>query len=239
MKEWATEDWGGARDFVEAEPDPERQKMSLRALMGTEMDDVQRAEAVSWAGTLEPPLSELAMRGLVARSGGQAVADLAIAWLNKMDRVTWEADSQARSTLSITAMRLASEGPLEFTEWVARLPKGFLHEAAAASGVGFFMESDPAFASEWIANMPEGESRDLAIVHLIPAVADDPARAFAWSLAVSDPGIQSEQAASVLVDWWQRDPQAASAALEESSLTESLKAAIAGQLATPSNGKRR
>jgi hypothetical protein len=113
---------------------------------------------------------------------------------------------------------------------VARLPEGPGRDAAISGVAGVWIGSDPFGAAEWVVGLPAGETRDRALKGLIPSVADAPGTAFALAVELSDPGAQAEQAASVLVDWWHTDRQAASNALKGSNLTDTQKSAIARQL---------
>ncbi|MGK0186384.1 MAG: hypothetical protein ACI9R3_002167 [Verrucomicrobiales bacterium] len=229
MKAWAAEDWQSARAYVEAEPDLEWQGLLVKGVIGAPQDGI-----LDWVKTLDPSVYEEAMPQIVIKSSqtssAERVADIVADWLENADGKSFEPGGRSRSALSITGIILATADPTAGADLVARLPEGPGRDAAISGVAGVWIGSDPFGAAEWVVGLPAGETRDRALKGLIPSVADAPGTAFALAVELSDPGAQAEQAASVLVDWWHTDRQAASNALKGSNLTDTQKSAIARQL---------
>jgi hypothetical protein len=221
---WTAVDPDAARDFVEAQTDSKLQDSALRGYLAPKLEVLPQEETLAWANALARPLRDEAMLRLAGshrpdwdiRAMGKAVA----AWLEETPGTIFE-ESRARSSLLIATTQMVSAGREAAAAWADELPDGTGRDIVAGAIAADWTTSDPDGASAWIATLPEGSTRDEAVTGLVGAFSDDPSKAFQWALAVGDPVVKAEQAASVLAEWQHTDPEAVAEALE--ALTESQR----------------
>jgi hypothetical protein len=109
-------------------------------------------------------------------------------------------------------------GPAAASAWAASLP-----EAARASAYGGiaskWYEQDSLAASQWVNTLAPGLERDGAAASLSSvAFSDDPGAAFAWAASVSDDSRRTQSLTGLVKNWSRFDWQAASKAVQASSL---------------------
>jgi hypothetical protein len=97
--------------------------------------------------------------------------------------------------------------------------------ASAFEGIaGGWYFQDSEGASRWVDSLPPGANRDAAAVSLaLHAFEEDPEAALTWAASVHDPARQAETTSNLVRRWARRDAQAASIAVEQSSLPEERK----------------
>ena len=85
-------------------------------------------------------------------------------------------------------------------------------------------ERDANAAGEWLAQQPESAGKQLAARQLVNAsVESAPQFAWTWALKLVDPVEQVPALESVVQNWMGKNPDAARAAVQGSSLSAELK----------------
>jgi hypothetical protein len=143
-----------------------------------------------------------------------------------------QADSAtAIDKLSASAASIASawtgQNPSEAAAWALTLPDGKLREEALGKVAGEWARYDPEAVSVWINSLPQDRSRDYAIGQLVNQIAStDPTSAFTWASSMAAGEKQIEVLNSAAATWKNQDPDAARAAIQNSSLPDEVKARV-------------
>jgi hypothetical protein len=190
------------------------------AVIGWWKKDPAAAEAYALTQLGTPAGQQLAVN-LASQIGNQDPARAA-AWVQKIP----DADlrNQAYSGL---AAQMAFSDPKTAIEWASNLPP----EAAAGavdSVVSIWARSDPTAAGHWLESLT-GNVRDSAVSSYSYAVAEtDPVAAMAWAVTISDHGKRESAERWTASQWLKRDPPAARAWIQNSSLGKETKAKLLG-----------
>lgn len=126
---------------------------------------------------------------------------------------------------------VAQADPAAAQAWSATLPTETSRALAYGGIATAWYAQDSNAASRWVDSLPPGPSRDEAAASLaLEAVADDPAAAFAWASSVQDTAGHADSAKNVIRRWARSDWQAASVAVEQSSLPAEQKTALQNEI---------
>jgi hypothetical protein len=111
--------------------------------------------------------------------------------------------------------------------WIESLPDESAQAIASEGVVIDWYDKDAGAASRWVDSLPPGARRDAAASALAMQLQkSDPATAFTWASSIADLGKQAEAAKNAALAWAREDWQAASAAIEGTSLPEDQKASL-------------
>ena len=92
-------------------------------------------------------------------------------------------------------------------------------------------------AEEWVRAQPQGPELDHARSGLAnSAIARDPEKGMQWAKEITDEGMRKSAISNVYMQWRQRDPEAADAALPESGLSPEDVEALLNQIDSKTQG---
>ncbi|MGI8890732.1 MAG: hypothetical protein ACR2G0_08115 [Chthoniobacterales bacterium] len=140
-----------------------------------------------------------------------------------------EAREQANNVL---AMTWGFSDPAAAANWAATLPESE-RATTLATSVGFWSGQDPVAAGQWLGKY-NGPGRDQVVETFSSNIASkDPATALSWVATISDPKTLFSSAQRIAGDWLKQNPQAATAWIQNSSLSAEVKS----QLLSPAPGR--
>ncbi len=193
------------------------------AVQGWWKKDPAAAEAFALA-QIGTPLGKQLISSLASQI---AVEDRekATAWVSKIPD-----DDLRHQAYSMVGSQIAFSDPKAAGEWALTLPPDAV-PMAIGSAMSIWAQTNPTAAAQWI-NGLTGSTRDAAVSSYSYTTAEtDPAAATAWAATIVDEGKRANTLRSTIRQWLERDPAAARAWVEGSSLGEKEKASY---LASPS-----
>jgi hypothetical protein len=120
-------------------------------------------------------------------------------------------------------------------DWAGGLTNPDEQAAAYRSLAAGWMQEDSHRASQWISTLPAGKPRDAAVLAMAQQVAHtDPDLSWQWGLTMADPGLRTEALGHAAREWSRVDGAAFEAALANSALADTDRAAITKAMQTPS-----
>lgn len=129
--------------------------------------------------------------------------------------------------LASAVMTWARADPQTAAEWVALLPENHLRTLAVERLIPTWTASAMDAAARWIAELPAGGSRDAALRIFARIVADDdPDIALSLSDTIANGPQRNLSLERLGREWLRRDPEAAAAALVQTSLPEARRQAL-------------
>ena len=168
-------------------------------------------EAADWVLTVPQPSRDERLLAAIHAPLSVAAPDEALAFVGKLG------DGEAYAAYSRTRWyrqqlrELLGDDPRVLAKWLARQPDENLRIGEAGWIARLFLETSPDDALEWTLGLPAKESGN-ALEVVVGAIAEqDPARAEAIVLGVSEPDAQVDAAGSLLHDWALRRRQPAAA----------------------------
>lgn len=192
------------------------------AVLGWRKKDPAAAEAytLSQIGT---PLGKQLITNVVGQMATEDRAKAA-AWVGNLP------DAELRNqTYGALASQLAFSDPKTASAWALTLPPDAMPDAVGST-ISIWARSDPTAAARWMEGLT-GSVRDSAVSSYSYTVAEtDPAAAMAWAVTISDEQKRASAARRAASQWLERDPSAARAWIQDSSLGEAEKARL---LASP------
>jgi hypothetical protein len=146
----------------------------------------------------------------------------AAAWVQKIPDA--EVRSQAYASV---AVQQAFTDPKAAAEWASNLPAEAA-PAAVGSVASIWAQSDPTAAAHWMEGLT-GDMRDSAVSSYSYAITDtDPAAAAAWAVSIGDARKRAPVMRRAATQWLAKDPTAAWAWIQASSLGEEEKTSLLG-----------
>ncbi len=215
---WAATDPAAALDWARKAAHGGQQSAMAGAITGWWQNDPGAAEAyvASHLATRE----DWRLASTLASNMFDADPERAKKWVAQLPNE--DARKQATSMLAIS---WAFNDPAAATSWAASLPAGE-RTTALAESVGLWASQDPAAAGNWLGDY-NGAGRDEAVQNFTSNVASkDPGAALSWAATISDPKLRASSQEQVASDWLKRDPQAASAWIQNSSLPAEEKSRL-------------
>ena len=130
---------------------------------------------------------------------------------------------QARvSATTFIAVQLATSDPTSAAQWVVTLPDE-LRERGVQAVANFWARRDPEAAAGWV-NGLAGPTRDQAVSAYGSALSNkDPTAALTWAATISDEKIRNSSVQRIVTGWLRRSPDAATAWIQSSNLSEPEK----------------
>ena len=188
------------------------------AMRGWWERDHAAAEAYALAHANDPGAMQLvsALVDGMAKNNPQH----AVAWVNQLPDATMRNQSE-----SMLAASWATNDPRAAGEWALTLPNAH----SLGSVLSYWAQTDPEAAGQWVQTL-NGPARDTAIgAFSTGIVVKDPASALNWLASISDPTIKERSLRATIEQWMFRDPVAARAWVQNSSLSEAEKAKLLAQ----------
>jgi hypothetical protein len=123
------------------------------------------------------------------------------------------------------AVQWALTDPKAASEWAASLPPNEL-STPLNMAVNFWTRQDPQAVGQWVQAL-KGPARDAAVFGYSSAIApQDPAAALMWAASISDAQSREPALQQIASEWIGRDPAAARAWIQGSSLPQTEKARL-------------
>jgi hypothetical protein len=222
VNDWAVVDPRGTAAYVQTlagTPNFER----LISQIGTNWASADAQTALTWAQSL--PADNGHDSATTAVITQVAIQDPQAAWNDATQMLTGNAQAQA---LSNVITKWSAQNPAQAATALSALPEGDMQNKATATLAANWLKQDPTAASEWINTLPSSPARDGAVVQIIKTEGvNNLPTAFNWALTIGNSETQLNQLANVAVQWAQRDPAAAAAAVQSaSSLPEGVRAGL-------------
>jgi hypothetical protein len=146
----------------------------------------------------------------------------ATAWVSKIPN-----EELRNQSYGILASQFSLSDPKAASAWALTLPPDAV-SGAVDSTVSIWAQSDPAAAAHWLEGL-SGSMRDSAVSSYSYVTAEtDPAAATAWAATIADETKRASALRRTMGQWLERDPPAARAWIQNSSLGEAEKASLLG-----------
>ncbi len=180
-----------------------------------------------WSLTLPSLMREEIHNDIVARLAQQAPSE-AVAYWRGMD--AGEGLKQATTRRLLSQVHLPADARFEMLESLPQDQQAPLYDSVAYHNG----HEAPHATSKWLARLPVGRDRDRAISSFLRVIAGerlggpniDHAGAFHWAKLIDDPAIRDQRLHDTLSIWRFADPEAARAALQESSIEDQTRSAL-------------
>lgn len=214
--------------------DPETALQAANALPNSaERRHVLAALAENLAAR-DPSAALSIMSGLGWKTAGTAAGWIYSNGDGTVEKGHLEPDMHAPEPASNPLSVLARTAPQETLEALKTAPEAAPH---AFNLMYSWAGSQPEAASAWLARQPAGDFRDHAIKGLVGTLthsrlAPDYDAALQWAAAAS-PGARTQMMIQPLQQWRQKEPEAARAAFEALSLTETERQQLSPLLSQP------
>lgn len=221
---WAANDPEAAMNWaIEHSSGPGGASALTGAINGWWQKDHAAAEAyaIAHAGSPEGQQFVMSIASEMARQDPRKAA----AWVTNLPT-----SESRRQGYTMIAVQWAMSDPKAASEWAATLP-GESMPAALDSSISLWAQNDPQAAGQWVGRLGGGARDQAASIYSTVVAQRDPAAAMTWALSISDPSLRDLSIQQVASQWKERDPAAANAWIQNSSLGEAEKTRL---LSTPS-----
>lgn len=216
---WAAQDPAAALAWAQAQRQvPFGLSPVNGAVLGWWKKDPAGAEAFTLA-QLGTPLGKELISSMVSQMASQDRAK-ATAWVSQLP------DKDLRNQgYTMLASQFSFSDPEAAAAWAVTLPAEAV-PGAVGTVASMWARSDPAGAARWMEGL-SGSARDNALSSYSSTTAEtDPATATAWAAAIGDEAKRTKALQRTTRQWLERDPAAARAWIEGSSLGDEEKARL-------------